>query len=178
MKKHVPIIFVAFSLLISPLLVFAKDATGNEKIVITTHFNMEIHDDGKLSGHTMMVDLAIVEQDRGGFYVEWNEVFISPVHERNAVILKPFHHSTLERSIKNVTVTKTGFSFVIDLSRQFGGEGRILQIIGKWISGRGLFAKYDVKGVGLWWSEILKESIKREFKSTDKKIVLPYREVF
>ena len=48
----------------------------------------------------------------------------------------------------------------------------------RWSSVIALCAKYDVKGNELWWSEILNEPIKREFRSTDKKIILPYNEVF
>lgn len=179
MKKRILIISIFSVCLIVPsVLLIAKNTAINEKVAIMTSFKMELIDDGKILDSKMLVNLTIIEQDNGDFYVEWNEVFIKPFHERKVVILKPVHHSTLDGSIKNVIVTKTGFSFVIDLSRQFGGAGRTLQIVGKKKSGGFIFDEYDVKGSGLWWSEILKESIRKDLRSTDKKIILPYKEVF
>lgn len=179
MRKLILILSIALvSLIFLSVLPFAKTATPRDRFTLKTHFNMEILDDGRVSDNIMLVELTIIEQDRGDFYVGWNEVYINPVHEQRTVILKPFHHSTLEGSIKNVTVTRNAFSFVIDLSQQFGGKGRTLQIVGKRKEGSFIFDEYDVKGSGLWWSEILNESIRKELRSTDKKIVLPYKEVF
>ena len=131
MKKRKLIVSVSLVCLIVPcLLVLAENSTHGEKVSIYTHFKVEILDDEKLIDDKMLVDLTIIEQDNGGFYVEWNEVYINPVHERKAVVLQPVHHSTLDGSIRNVIVTGSGFSFVIDLSKQFMGEGRTLQIVG------------------------------------------------
>ena len=179
MKKRILVISIFSVCLIVPsVLLIAKSDTVSKQFMLNTHFKMELIEDGEIIDKIMSVELTIVEQDNGSFYVEWNEVFIDPVHERKVVILKPVHHSTLDGSINNVIVTNTGFSFVIDLSRQFLGAGRTLQIVGKKKSGGFIYDKYDVKGSGLWWSELLKRSITKELRTTDKKIILPYKEVF
>jgi len=180
MKKLILIIFIFSTCLVVPyLLAVTKNTKVDDKFVISTIFKMDVFDDGEISDNKMLVDLTIIEQDSGGFYVEWNDVYIRPFHENKVVILKPEHNSTLDGSINNVTVTKTGFSFVIDVSMGVWGEGRTLQIVGMKKHEEGLiFDKYDVKGSGLWWSELLKKPIRREFRSTDKKIILPYKEVF
>lgn len=179
MKKRILVISILFLFLVLPsLLVIAKSTAVGEKFAIETSFKMEIFEDGEISEQKMLVDLTIIGQDSGGYYVEWNEVYIDPIHEHKVVVLIPVHHSTLDGSIKNVIVTKNGFSFVIDLSRQFLGKGHTLQIVGTKKKGGIIYHKYDVKGSGLWWSEILKRSIRKELRSTDRKIILPYKEVF
>ena len=178
MKKNLLIALTFLCLTIASVLVLARTGPVAERFALKTHFNMEILDDGELSDNKMVVDLTIIEQDGGGFYVEWNEVYIDPVHEAKVVILKPFFHSTQERSIRNVTVTGKGFSFLIDLSGQPLGKGRTLQIVGTKKDKSLIPNKYVVKGSGLWWSDILNKSIKKELRSTDTRIVLPYREVY
>ena len=180
MKKNLAIILLITALVIfcSSILVIAKNIETKEVISIKTDFKMEVYEDDKLTDNLMIVELSIVELDNGSFYVSWNEVWIDPVHEYKTVIIKPVHHSTVEGSIKNVTVTKDGFSFDIDLSGESFGKGRILQIVGK-KQGSGMFGDiYDVKGSGLWWSNIIKESIKKDLRSTDKEITLPYKKIF
>lgn len=137
---------------------------------------MEIFDDGKLSDNRMLVQLTIF--DDGEVYVDWNHVYIDPVHETKTVILKAQHFSTLEGSIKNVKVDKGSFSFTIDLSGTPLGTGRTVQVVGNRRNEGRYGYEYDVEAIGLWWSEVLGRKIKTEWRSTDKKFVLPYREIF
>ncbi len=51
-------------------------------------FKMEILDDGKLSEAKMLVELRIFDYDGDNIYVDWNHVYIKPVHETKTVILK------------------------------------------------------------------------------------------
>ena len=105
----------------------------------------------------------------------WDDVFIRPDHEGKRVCLKAEHNSSADGSIKDVIVNKDSFSFRIDFSGTFLGAGRTVQVVGNRKEGT---YGYSVQGVGLWWSDVLNRKIKTEWRSTDKKIVLPYKEVF
>jgi len=179
MKKNLFAFLCILSFLTIPLFMsLGQNGKRSDKIYINTHFKMDVIEDGKITADKMLIDLKILEQDDGSFYVEWNEVYIDPVPEMEVVILKPFHHSTLEGSILNVMAKEEGFAFNIDLSQEAFGQDRILQIVGTKISDGFIYDEYNVKGNGLWWSSILDEPIKKELRSTDKKIILPYKEVF
>lgn len=64
---------------------------------------------------------------------------------------------------------------MIDLSLTPLGAGRTVQVVG---NKKDEQDGYDVEATALWWSEILERKLKTEWRSTDKKIVLPYKEVF
>lgn len=178
MKKRILIISIFLACLIVPsVLVIAKNTTGGENIAIFTSFKMEILNEGKLTENKMLVDLRIVNIDGdNNISVVWKHVYINPVHETKRVILKAQHFSTVSGSIYNVIVNNNNFSFVIDLSGTSFGTGRTVQVVGNKRSG--LITEYDIEATALWWSDILKKKIKTEWRSTDKKIVLPYKEVF
>lgn len=72
-------------------------------------------------------------------------------------------------------VRKDNFSFKIKFHTMWAVDERTVQIIGSKKEGQ---HGYSVKGMGLWWSDILNSEVKTEWLSTDKKIVLPYKEVF
>lgn len=175
MKKYiVTISSVFFCLIAFSVLVVAKTATVDEEVAIRANFHMDILDDGKLTENKILVQLRILG-DGTKVYADWNHVYIDPVHETKTVILKAQHFSTLEGSIKNVLIRKEGFSFVIDLSLTPLGRGRTVQVVGSKKNGQG---EYDVEATALWWSEVLKRKLKTEWRTTDKKVVLPYKEVF
>jgi hypothetical protein len=177
MKKYTrPILTLAFCLIVSSVLVIAETTRNmaGQKISIFTHFNMEIFEDGKLSDCKMIVDLKIYDYSNE-IYVIWDDVFIRPAHELKRVCLKAEHNSTQDGSIKDVRVSKDSFSFKIDFTGTFGGAGRTVQVVGKKEEGTN---EYSIQAVGLWWSDILNSTIKTEWRSTDKKFVLPYKEVF
>ena len=175
MKKRILITFVCLAcLIISSAFVLAQKATADQEIAINTYFKMEILDDGKLTDNKMLVELRMFS-DGSDIYADWNHVYIDPVDETKTVILKAQHFSTLEGSIKNVIAKKNNFSFVIDLSLTPLGSGRTVQVVGIKQEGQN---DYNVEGTALWWSEILQKKLKTQWRSTDKKFVLPYKEVF
>lgn len=175
MKKLIFVVSILSVCLIVPsVLVVAKNTVAGEKVTIGTSFHMEILDDGKLTENKILAQLRILS-DGSKIYADWNHVYIDPVHETKTVILKAQHFSTLEGSIKNVLISKEGFSFVIDLSLTPLGTGRTVQVVGSKKDGQD---KYDVEATALWWSEVLKRKLKTEWRTTDKGIVLPYKEVF
>jgi len=175
MKKRRLITFVSLTcLIISSALVIAQKTTAGEEVGINTYFKMEILDDGKLTENKMLVELRMFSNG-SNIYADWNHVYIAPVHETKTVILKAQHFSTLEGSIKNVIVNENSFSFVIDLSLTPLGAGRTVQVVGIKKEGQN---DYNVEGTALWWSEILKRKLKTQWRTTDKKFVLPYKEVF
>lgn len=175
MKKRILIISIFLVCLIFPsVLVIAKNSSSGEKVAIKTHFHMDILDDGRLTDNKIQVELRIIS-DGSKIYADWNHVYIDPVHETKTVILKAQHFSTLEGSISNITVNKRSFSFTIDFSLTPLGSGRTVQVVG---SKKNKQDGYDVEATALWWSEILNKKIRTEWRSTDKKIILPYKEVF
>ncbi len=169
MKKCVSIISAFLLCLTAHSVLGTAKSTKNDSIVgIRENFKMEIMNDGQLSEDKMIVTLEIL----GSIYepyVTWNHVYIKPIHDEKRVVLKAQHFSTEEGSIKDVRVTQNSFSFVID------HIGRTVQVVGNKKAGQ---SKYDVEASALWWSEILNRKIKMEWRSTDKKFMLPYKEVF
>lgn len=175
MKKHKSAFSIFLLCLIVPcILLAAETIKPPDRISIFTHFNMEIIEDGKLSDSKMIVDLKIYDYN-SNIHVIWDDVFIRPYHDLKRVCLKAEHNSTQDGSIKDVRLSKNSFSFKIDFSGTFLGAGRTVQVVGKREEGAN---EYSVQSVGLWWSDILSEKIKTEWRTTDKKIVLPYQEVF
>ncbi len=177
MKKRILVIFIFLVCLIVPLsLVIAKNTTVSENIAIFASFKMEILEDGKLTENKMLVELRILNIDGdNNIFVDWNHVYIAPVHEFKTVILKAQHFSTSVGLIKNVIANKNSFSFVIDLSGTRFGTGRTVQVVGNKKLGQD---GYDIEATALWWSEIINRKIKTEWRSTDKTFILPYKEVF
>lgn len=174
MKRYLSITLILACLLIPVVLVVARGAPVGKTVAVHADLRMEIRNDGQLTEQKMLIDLDIFDY-AGKIYVIWNDVFIQPYHESKSVILKPEHLSTLEGSIKNVIANNDRFSFTIDLSGEFLGAGRTMQVVG---SKRKIGLGYDVEATGLWWSDILNKKLKIEWRSTDKKFMLPYIEVF
>jgi len=170
MKKCVSIISALLLCLTVHSVLGTAKSTKNDSIVgIRENFKMEIMDDGQLSEDKMIVTLEIL----GSIYepyVAWNHVYIKPIHDEKRVVLKAQHFSTVEGSIKDILVNKNSFSFTI-----FWGAGRAAQVVGSKREGQD---NYSIEASALWWSDILNRKIKMEWRSTDKKFVLPYKEVF
>ena len=93
MKKRILITFILLICLIVPsVLVIVKNTTVNKNIAIFASFKMEILEDGKLTKNKMLVDLRIVNVDSdNNISVDWNHVYIDPVHEFKAVIFQAKH---------------------------------------------------------------------------------------
>jgi hypothetical protein len=137
---------------------------------------MEILEDGKLTENKMLVELRIVNIDGdNNISVDWNHVYIKPVHETETVILKAQHFSTVRHSIKDVIANNNSFSFVIGFPGVPSGAGRTVQVVGNKRLGQD---GYDIVAIALWWSDIINRKIKTEWRSTDKTFILPYKEVF
>lgn len=172
MKKRILIISIFLVCLIIPLsLVIAKNQTTDEDFPRFIDFKMEVFREGQLSEKKLLVNLEIWKIDNG-FLVSWDYVHIEPLHDRKKIFLNARHFSTDDGSIKNVQVGKNGFSFRLEHA---GGHGLTADIVGKKREGQG---SYSVKanaidfllGAGLKTTE--------KWVSTNKKIVLPYKEVF
>ncbi len=170
MKKYVSIISASLLCLTVLSVLVTAESTKNGPIVgIRENFKMEIMDDGQLSEDKMIVTLEILGNTYEP-YVAWNHVYIKPIHDEKRVVLKAQHFSTVEGSVKDVIVNKNSFSFTI-----FWGVGRSAQIVGIKKGGQD---NYSIEASALWWSEILNKKIKMGWQSTDKKFVLPYKEIF
>ena len=174
LKKRIWITLVLLAcLLVSSVIAIAKNTTDGKNIFISTYLKIEILNDGKLSDNKMLVDLRIINVDgNDDISVDWSHVYINPVHESKKVVLKAQHFSTVNGLIKNVVVNDNNFSFVLYFLPTPFTELRTMQVVGNKKGGL-----YDVEATALWWSDILNRKIKTEWRTTDKKIVLPYKEV-
>ena len=183
MKKCILIAIISLVCLLVPsVLVIAKNNNENEKspLVVVTDFNLEVFREGKLSEKNLLVTLQIWDLGNGnGFSVSWNHVRIEPVHTQKKVYISGQHFSTEEGSIKNVRVHKNGFSFRLDY---IGGMGLTADIVGKEEGKLDGIPVYSVKASAMAFSIYRTGSDLQKnpeiWRSTDKKIVLPYKEVF
>lgn len=179
MKKYKSIILISvFSLIVSSLVLIAENTKVPQrnlggKVRIFKYFKIKIIDDGKLSQDKMLVELRIYNHG-DKIYVTWDHVYISPQDDLKKVILKAQHYSVQEGTITDVIATQNHFSFKIDVSTSLFA-GRTVQVVGN--KEEGAF-KYSVEGSALWWSDILNRKIKTEWRSTNRKFILPYKEVF
>ena len=173
MKKRILIISIFLVCLIVPLsLVIAQNQTTDEDFPRLIDFKMEVFREGQLSEKKLLVKLQIWKADNS-FLVSWDYVHIEPLHDRKKIFLSACHFSTDDGSVKNVSVDKNGFSFRLEYLE---GHGLTADIVGKKREGQG---SYSVKANAIDF--ILGAGLKKtteKWVSTDKKIVLPYKEVF
>jgi len=133
MRKHILVTSISLVFLIVPsILIIAKNQTTDIEFPILTSFKLEVFREGKLSEKKMLVNLQIWELS-DGFHVLWDHVHIEPLRNEKRVLLNPRHFSTLEDSIKNVSVNKNGFSFRLE---HLKGHGLTADVVGKKREGR------------------------------------------
>jgi hypothetical protein len=154
------------------VLVIAKNQAPDIEFPILTNFKLEVFREGKLSEKKMLVNLQIWELS-DGFYVSWNHVHIEPLANEKRVLLNPRHFSTLEDSIKNVSVNKNGFSFRLE---HLKGHGLTADVVGKKREGQTGYS-VEASAIDFIFGPDLKKTAET-WKSTDKLIVLPYQEVY
>jgi hypothetical protein len=172
MKKYAWIISIFLVCLIVPsILAIAKNQTTDTTYPILTDFKLEVFREGQLSGKILLVDLRIWKLDDGEFFIEWSHVHIEPFHNHKMVFLKACHFSTGEGSVKNVIIGRDGFSFNLDTLQ---GRGLIASVVGK---KKGESDSYSVEANAIVPLDVDKKTTEK-WVSTDKKIVLPYKEVF
>lgn len=150
-------------------MVIAQNRISDIEFPILTDFKMEVFREGQLSEKNLLVRLEIWKLDNR-FFVSWNHIHIEPVHSQKKVCLIPWHFST-EASIKNVRVHKNGFSFRIDYLK---GYGLTADVVGTKKGGQD---RYYVEANAIAPVGGAKKSTEI-WRSTDEKIVLPYKEVF
>ena len=174
MAVWVSIVFmIIFLVSIFALFAVAQIDSSQNNISIHPQFNMDTIDDSNLSDVKLLVDLSIFTNNNK-IEVIWKHVGIMPVHDQKKVCLTALQYSTLDGSITDVIVQDSHFSFTINFYIIFASDKRTVSIIGNKNPNTG---KWEVKGLGLWWSDILGKTIKTEWISTDKEIILPYKKV-
>ena len=119
-----------------------------------------------------IVAFITVKVYQGKPFAFWRDITISPDKETKKVVLNSDSHGTYNGSISNVRVGKDYFSFTIHTVSPRVGK-RNINIVGKRIEGD----RYEITGMGIWSSDIPKETIKTEYRTVDK-IILPYNEVY
>ena len=154
------------------VLVIAKNYEIDTEKTIITDFKLEVMREGKLSEKVLLVRLIIWKfNNTEECSVSWSHVQIEPVHDRKKVCLSAHQFSTAEGSIKNVIVGKDRFSFRIEYAE---GLALLADVVGKKIEGQG---NYSVE-VNAIVRLNANEKTTEKWQSTDKTIILPYKEVF
>lgn len=172
MKRYLSIIIVSLCLTIPSVLLAKYSRRHGVKLPILTSFKLEIIRDGKLSDNKMLVNLEIWELN-DTLCILWSDVCIAPLHDRKKVFLNPRHFSSLQGSIKNVSVGPNGFSFRLDYAE---GHGLTADVVGKKREGQN---GYSVKASAMdFRTDVAHGKAPEIWQSTDKMIVLPYKEVF
>jgi len=136
---------------------------------VFTRFRLQVFEDDKPTEFFIIGDLSVYKDSRT-YKATWHDVWISPMHSQKQVMLKPEHNSVDGGDIKNLVVADDHFSFDIVLE-----PSRVMQITGTRMSNS---ANYRIEGVGLWWIDVLKKSVKTEWRPVTKPVVLPYTELF
>jgi len=172
MKRYLSIIIVSLCLTIPSVLLATYSRKHGVKLPILTSFKLEIIRDGKLSDNKMLVQLEIWELN-GTLCVLWSHVYIAPLHDRKKVFLYPRHLSSLEDSITNVRVGPNGFSFRLEHMK---GLGLTADVVVKKREGH---SGYSVEASAMdFRTDVAHGKAPEIWQSTDKVIVLPYKEVF
>jgi len=121
----------------------------------------------------MILDLVIYRLGET-LHAECQHIFIAPVNEMKTVMLKIEQFSDLNGEISDIEVHDKSFSFTLDVSNDFWPGKRTFQIVGKEEN-----LDVELQGSSLYWSQIVNEKIKTEWRSTGKPtLTFPYREVF
>jgi hypothetical protein len=167
MKRYLLLFFLIVCQLILCESVYADK---QEKVdTILTQFKLEEIEDGKRTDTSYIVQLSIFDY-YGKPIVNWDFVSILPLHDMKKIVLGPNHRSTTNDTIRDAVVRPDHFSFKLMLTPE-----RMMQVVG---TKKGKGTEYTVEGVGIWWSEILKRKTKTEWQSTNKTIILPYKEIY
>ena len=167
MKQRLFLIFMPLF-----ILTLNSNLVSGAELIEIPYYKFEVINDGKPSGTKGIARIEIFynESDVGAkSYVIWRSVSIVPESDVRKIRLWGHNLSTFEGSISALRVDKDHFSFTIIINAK-----SIWNIVGKKKKkGEG----YDISGNGLIWDDILKDSIKMEWRPIDK-IVLPYTEVY
>jgi len=156
---------ILFAFILIPNLILAEI-----NIFIPFH-KFEIVENGKPTDVRIIATITITDYD-GKLIVFWKDITIRPENNSKKTILVSDAHSTYDDSISKVKVGKDYFSFTIHTFSLAVGKMEI-NIVGK----KKGEDRYEITGMGIWWSNILKETIKTEYRTVDK-IILPYNEVY
>lgn len=164
MLKKAISIFLFFQIVMASNTLHAE-SKHQKSISIFLHFQkMAVIEDEKQTESNLLVDLSIFDYD-GKMAVIWKDIYIMPADKKT--VLNMAQYSTEDGTITDLDIQEDHFSFNLKVT-----HGRIMKVIG---TKKG--EQYNIEGVGLWWSDILKRKIKTEWKSVDR-IVLPYKQVY
>jgi hypothetical protein len=170
MINSLSLLFVAWLLFVpTNYHLLGNDSSNEGEGTIFARFKLQVFEDDKPMEFFIVGHLSVY-QDSRAFKASWHDVWISPMHSHKQVMLKPEHNSVDGGDIKNLIVAEDHVSFDIVLE-----PGRVMQITGTKLANS---ADYRIEGVGLWWIDLLKKSVKTEWRPVIKPIVLPYTEVF
>jgi len=151
---------------------FNISAYAQSNIISGKAVKIEIFEDGKISPHKIIANFFFFQNENGLWSGEWEHIYIAPFDNVKDVLLKIERWSTYQGTIQNFQKFSNGCSFDMSVGKMFGD--RKYQIV---IKENG--STPEVRGSALWYSEVLKNQMKIEWKSTDKRYFeLPYNKVF
>jgi len=166
MKPIVTLYLLSFLFAASPL---ARPESGKDDINIFTRFKLQVFEDDKPTTFFIVGHISIFRES-GRLKAHWNDVWISPLDSEKKLLLKPEFSSTDLGDIRNLVVGEGRFSFEYVLEPE-----RVMRVSGtKQADGE----DYEIQAVGLWWIDLLKNTVKTEWRPVTKPIVLPYTELF
>lgn len=144
---------------------------GNQinDVSIFTRFSLQVIEDDKPT-ESFIVGHLNIYQVSDIFNVSWYDVWISPIHEKGQVLLKPEYSSLDRGDIRDLSITNEHFSFTFVLDAE-----RLMYVSGSKETGN---INYKIQAIGIWWIDLLKKNVKTEWRPTSKPIVLPYNELF
>jgi hypothetical protein len=159
-------------LIIMLLSLISINASAQSSNILISGVKIEIFEDGKMTPNKMIADFFFYHEENKTWHGGWQHIYISPNDSSKDVILKIQSYSIDEGTIQNFQRFSDGCSFEMLVS-----EGRKYQVVIKENSLMPLLPK--VTASALWYSPLLKEEIRTEWKSTDKLFFeLPYNKVF
>ena len=175
MKKRILIISISLVCLIVPsVLVIAKNQTTDEDFPRYIDFKLEVFRAGQLSEKKLLVSMEIWKLDNGSFVISWKHIHIEPLHFMKKIFLNSRYFSTgnVLSKIKNVSVYKDSFSFRLEHAE---GLGLTADVVGKRKEGQNSYL-VEANAIDFVLGADSKKTAEI-WKSTDKAIVLPYREI-
>lgn len=151
------------------LFVVSINANAQSSNISSSGVKIEIFEADKMTPHKIIADFFFYQEKNESWHGWWQHIYIAPDDGAQDVILKIQRYSIDEGDIQNFQRFSDGCSFEMLVS-----PDRKYQVV---IKENGSMPK--VSASALWYSELLKEQIRIEWKSSDKLyFVLPYNKVF
>jgi len=161
-------------LIIMFIALISINANAQSSNMSSTGVKIEIFENGKITPNKMIADYLFYQEEDKSWSGWWQHIYIAPNDDNKDVILKIQRYSTGEGTIQNFQRFSDGCSFEMLVS-----DGRKYQVVIKESSSKSKLLLPKVSASALWYSEVIKEQMKIEWKSSEKfYFELPYTKIF